>query len=157
MTCDKSVQLLSTQTDWVGWNQTNLTALCTSDCYSSLQNLATTAESACGDYIAPFNGHGLSATEMVDFYLYKYNLTCLADGSTFCLMQERMWDISKMDTVTWPTFTNKTYPDWQCKALAHDQDRIDFVIVDPVNGSPNVNESNGKIIPRLGSKRYPPR
>jgi len=117
LSCDVTVQLLNTQQEWVGWNQTNLTALCTSNCYNSLVSLESTVSSACGSYAIPFNGATISAGQILDYYQYKYNLTCLANAGTFCLMEEATWNIPQMiadNNATWPTHTNKTYPNWNC-------------------------------------------
>jgi hypothetical protein len=48
----------------------------------------------------------------MDFWMYKYNLTCLADGSSWCLMKQKQWFVDYLTTVTWPTYTSKFYPDW---------------------------------------------
>lgn len=116
--CDLSVQLLNTQTEWVGWNQSNLTALCTSECYNALFNLDSTAASACGSYSPAFNGATLNASQILSFYLYKFNRTCLKGENDFCLIEEQTWDIGTLvsqGNATWPKHTNKTYPDWNCK------------------------------------------
>lgn len=54
----------------------------------------------------------MNAERIVDFYMYKYNLTCLADGASWCLLEQRQWFLEYLPTVTWPTYTEKWYPDW---------------------------------------------
>jgi hypothetical protein len=54
----------------------------------------------------------MDAEKIVDFYEYKYNLTCLADGSSWCLLEQDKWFVEYLPTVTWPQYTDKWYPDW---------------------------------------------
>jgi hypothetical protein len=56
----------------------------------------------------------LDLPTVVDFYLYKFDLTCLADGSSWCLLEQDDWVLEALPSVTWPTYTEKTYPDWTC-------------------------------------------
>jgi hypothetical protein len=118
LTCDPVVGALQGQAHWVGWNQTTLPALCTSSCRSSLVSLQSTVGSACTSWSLSASGiDDLNATEILDYFIYKFDKTCLQDGSTFCHIQEQSWNIPNMTAaggVTWPTYTNKTYPDWQC-------------------------------------------
>jgi hypothetical protein len=118
LTCDPVVGALQGQSHWVGWNQTTLPALCTTSCRSSLVSLQSAVESACGSWGPPSNGpDSLNATDILDYFIYKFDKTCLTDGTTFCHIQEQNWNIPNMIAaggVTWPTYTNKTYPDWQC-------------------------------------------
>lgn len=54
----------------------------------------------------------LDLPTVVDFYLYKFDLTCLADGDSWCLLEQNDWVLEALPSVTWPTYTDKTYPDW---------------------------------------------
>lgn len=121
LSCDSTAQLLIKQTDWVGWNATNLTALCTSGCRSSLASLQNTVDTACASWAGGNLGPGtFNASTMIEYILYKYDMTCLADGSTFCYLERQTWDIQALDSAgkaTWPKYTNKTYYDWQSKYL----------------------------------------
>ncbi|KAI1115461.1 hypothetical protein F5Y14DRAFT_460583 [Nemania sp. NC0429] len=116
LNCDPVVQMLSYDLDRLAFTEASLTSLCKPACLSSLLTLESAVTSACGDYDVEFNGGFLSATEIVDFFLYKYNTSCLADSKgSFCLLVEETWDVSSLNssgTATWPTFTNKTYPDF---------------------------------------------
>jgi hypothetical protein len=124
ISCDTSVQLLIKQTDWIGWNATNLTALCTRGCRSSLVSLQATATSAC----AGWSGGNLGAakfntTSLMQFLVYKYDMTCLMDGNSFCYIQRQNWDIAALNSTgkaTWPKNTNKTYYDWNSKHMIVD-------------------------------------
>lgn len=117
LACDSSVQLLSYDMDRLEFDQDSLTTLCTASCSSSLRELETAVASACRTYDVEFNGAYLTAVQVVDLFFYKYNMSCLADGSgSFCLMVEDTWDVDALDAsgqATWPTFTNKTYPNFQ--------------------------------------------
>ena len=128
--CDPLISYLYKQTDWVGWNATNLTALvsstskarcaianmitrlCTSECRQSLANLKETVVPSCQELSFPLGGATIDAEKILDFYMYKYNLTCLSDGSSWCLLEERKWFVEYLPTVTWPSYTEKWYPDW---------------------------------------------
>jgi hypothetical protein len=68
--------------------------------------------SNCADLSIPLGGSTMDAEKIVDFYEYKYNLTCLADGSSWCLLEQDKWFIEYLPTVTWPQYTGKWYPDW---------------------------------------------
>jgi hypothetical protein len=83
---------------------------------------------------SPFN-----AERVIDFYQYKYNLTCLSSGSSWCLLDQRKWFTDQQPKVTWPQNTNKTYPDWN---------------YDPVNGT-NARDENGTIILPYNTVPYP--
>lgn len=118
LTCDPSVQLLYKQTSWVGWNTSSLNTLCNPSCFSSLQSLQSTVSAACGSWTSQLGAQAMNASAILDAFMYKYHLACLADGSTFCLTQLYNWDIPSMAAagqITWPSHTNKTYPDWQSK------------------------------------------
>lgn len=124
LTCDPSVQLLYKQTSWVGWNTSDLNTLCSPSCLSSLQSLQSTASAACGSWTGQVGAQALTASAILDAYMYKYRLACLADGSTFCLTQLYNWNIPAMaaaSRITWPTHTNKTYPDWQSKLQIYER------------------------------------
>ncbi|KAL4901141.1 hypothetical protein BDW74DRAFT_181995 [Aspergillus multicolor] len=115
--CDSSVQYLYKQHGWVegGWQESNLTRLCTDSCRSSLQSLRTQVDAACASWSTTADGLAVSASSMIDFYLYKYNTTCLTDGSSFCLLEQEDWTLQALEakgSVTWPAHINKTYPDW---------------------------------------------
>lgn len=116
LSCDSTVQLLNKQTDWVGWNATNLNALCVSDCRTSLVSLQNAVDTGCASWAGGALGSGtFNATTMMEFLLYKYDMSCLADGSTFCEIQKADWDIPSMVSAgkaTWPTHTAKAYYDW---------------------------------------------
>jgi hypothetical protein len=131
------------------WNQSDLTALCTSDCRSSLVSLQTTLASACSGYSPEFNGGQINTTLMLDFYLYKFDRTCLQDGSSFCHFEERAWDIPSMvasGNATWPTYTNKTYYDWACKLYQQSMYKL-IAPDDPINGTNRIDPSTGLTIP----------
>ncbi|PSK36695.1 hypothetical protein B9Z65_1878 [Elsinoe australis] len=133
LTCDNNVQLLNTPTSYVGWNTTGLTNLCTSACYSSLTSMAKTVTAACGSYSPVFNGMTINASQILDFYTYKYNYTCLKGIQYYCLVQDYNWNIPAMvaaGQATWPKYTNKTYPDWAN---------------DPINGT-NVVDDSGVVV-----------
>lgn len=91
--------------------QDSLEALCTSSCASSLADMDSAVASGCGSYEIDFNGALLSAVQVVDLFVYKYNMSCLADSSgAFCLMVEESWDVGTLNAsgeATWPSFTNK--------------------------------------------------
>ncbi|KAF1972802.1 hypothetical protein BU23DRAFT_568650 [Bimuria novae-zelandiae CBS 107.79] len=96
--------------------------------------------SSCSSYTfelgsAPFNGE-----QIIDFYQYKYNLTCLSSGSSWCLLGQRKWFTDKLSKVTWPTNTDKWYPDWRN---------------DPVNGTNAIDPENGTIIMPYNTVSYP--
>jgi len=114
LACDYKVQLLSYDMDRLEFNETDLTSLCTSSCYSSLSDLNDTVSSDCGDYDSEFNGAYLSTVQVVDLFICKYNMSCLADSSgSFCLMVEEIWDVGSLNssgTATWPTYTNVSFP-----------------------------------------------
>jgi hypothetical protein len=88
--CDASVQLLSYDLSYLQWAESNLTTLCTSSCESSLIALASSVQ-ACGDYSFDFNNGNLTAVQVVDLYLYKYNTSCVTDAATgaFCLIESK--------------------------------------------------------------------
>ncbi|KAH2165418.1 hypothetical protein KXW37_006451 [Aspergillus fumigatus] len=130
--CDPLVSRLYMQTDWVGWNATNLTALCTPECHQSLTSLKEIVTSNCADLSIPLGGSRMDAEKIVDFYEYKYNLTCLADGSSWCLLEQDKWFVEYLPTVTWPQYTDKWYPDW---------------INDPLNGTNAVDENGTVLLP----------
>lgn len=114
LSCDAKVQMLSYDMDRLDFSENDLTNLCTSSCYAGLQKLESAVSSACGTYDFEFNGAHLSAVQVVDLFLYKYNMSCLAESSgSFCLMVEQTWDVGALNssgTATWPTYINKTYP-----------------------------------------------
>ncbi|RDW67396.1 uncharacterized protein DSM5745_09262 [Aspergillus mulundensis] len=97
--CDSSVQYLYKQHGWVegGWQESNLTRLCTDSCRSSLQSLRTQVDAACASWSTTADGLAVSASGMVDFYLYKYNVTCLTDGSSFCLLEQDDWTLQALE------------------------------------------------------------
>ena len=66
ITCVGVVQLLNSQTDYVGWTQNELIALCSINCRNSLANLKATVQSACGNYKPAFNGHGITPAQLID-------------------------------------------------------------------------------------------
>lgn len=120
LNCDVTVQYLYKQHGWIegGWQESNLTLLCTDSCRQSLLNLRTQVDSACATWLTSMEGQNTSASTMVDFYLYKYNVTCLKDRSSFCLLEQENWSLQALEAkgqVTWPAYINKTYPDWRCR------------------------------------------
>jgi len=119
LACSSEVQLLVKQTDWVGWNATNLQSLCTTGCRSALVSLQTSASAACSSWTgANLGGTQMNATTMMEYIIYKYSMTCLADGATFCHKQRETWNIPSMITAgkaTWPKNTKKIYYDWASK------------------------------------------
>jgi hypothetical protein len=54
----------------------------------------------------------MDAERIVDFWMYKYNLTCLVDGDSWCLLEQNDWFVEKLTTTTLPPYTEKWYPDW---------------------------------------------
>ncbi|KAK5739014.1 hypothetical protein LTR17_005532 [Elasticomyces elasticus] len=116
LACDYKVQLLSFDMSRLEFNETDLQNLCTPSCYTSLLELNTTVSSSCGTYDFDFNGAYLSAVQVVDLFIYKYDMSCLADSSgQFCLLVENTWDVRSLNlsgTATWPTYTNKSFPNF---------------------------------------------
>lgn len=139
--CDTNIQLLSSDMDKLDFNQSQLTSLCTDSCKTSLDTLSTSVSSACGDYEVEFNDAYLSAVQAVDLYTYKYDMFCLTDSSTgnFCLMVEASWDITALNNsgdATWPTYTNKTFPDWTSNTDGSPAQDIDGTYIDNSNEMP---------------------
>lgn len=135
LSCPASVQLLSYDISYLSWTESNLTELCTTSCYTSLLTLESAVSTACGDYALSFNGGNLTALQIVDLFVYKYNMSCLTDPSTeaFCLVLEQSWDITALNDsgeATWPLYTNKTYPNW---------------VDDPFEGAPLL-DADGNIV-----------
>ena len=115
--CSGLVQLLGYDLEQLSWSQDDLSILCTSSCNSSLNSLASAVSFACGEYEINFNGGQLSAVQIVDFFGFKWNYSCLTNTETneFCLLQERTWNITELNNTgqaTWPLYTNKSYPNW---------------------------------------------
>lgn len=91
--------------------------------------MAKTVTAACGSYSPVFNGMTINASQILDFYTYKYNYTCLKGIQYYCLVQDYNWNIPAMvaaGQATWPKYTNKTYPDWASKL--DDSDRVLLLI-----------------------------
>jgi hypothetical protein len=150
--CDVSFGLLYQQNNWVDWNATTLTAyvgtssyigcpiclsdlfhsLCTENCRTSFNALKRRVRSACADLSFELGSATLNAERIVDFYTYKYNLTCLSSGSSWCLLDEKKWFLEFLPTTTWPKYTDKWYPDWSN---------------DPVNGTSRVDKNGTTILP----------
>lgn len=117
LACASTVQLLSYDLTYLAWSAGNLTSLCTPSCLSSLRTLESAVASTCGSYSFAFNNAETTAVQVVDLFIYKYNMSCLADIPTgqFCLVEEQTWNITQLNNsgkATWPTHTNKTYPNW---------------------------------------------
>jgi len=115
--CVQRVQLLSYDLSYLNFASSDLTALCTSSCATSLRSLQTSVGAACGTYSVAFNGANMSVPQVLDYYNFKYNLTCLQDTTTgqFCELEQQAWNISQLNSsgqATWPTYINKTYPNW---------------------------------------------
>lgn len=143
--CDANIQLLSSDMDKLDFNQSQLTALCSTSCKTSLSTLASSVSSACGDYEFDFNGAYLSTVQVVDLYTYKYDMFCLSDSSTgdFCLMVEATWDITALDNsgaATWPIYTNKTFPDWVNSDDGTPAQDVDGTYIDNSNEMPTFND-----------------
>lgn len=142
LTCHTNIQLLSADMDKLDFDQSQLTSLCTDACKTSLSTLAASVSSTCGDYEFEFNDAYLSAVQVVDLYTYKYDLFCLTDGATgdFCLTVEASWDIAALDNsgeATWPTHTNKTFPDWTNDAdFGTPAQDVDGTYIDNANEMP---------------------
>ncbi|KAI0203376.1 hypothetical protein F4808DRAFT_458140 [Astrocystis sublimbata] len=138
LACDPSVQLLSYDLDRLEFTQDSLETLCMPSCLSSLQSLETAVSSSCGTYDIDFDGAFLSAVQVVDLFMYKYKMSCLADSQgKFCLEVEKTWNISSLNTsgaATWPAHTNKTFPNFNFSPDGTPQDDVDGNIVD--NSSP---------------------
>ncbi|KAF2732644.1 hypothetical protein EJ04DRAFT_390869, partial [Polyplosphaeria fusca] len=138
--CDTSFPLLFRQTDLIGWNATNLTALCTDKCRTSLASLKQKVVSGCGSFSFELGSAYFNGERIIDFYQYKYNLTCLSSGSSWCLLDQRKWFTDKLTTVTWPKYTSKWYPDWAN---------------DPVNGTNRIDPENGTAVLPYNTVPYP--
>lgn len=113
--CAPSVQLLSFDFAYLDWSYSDLTSLCSASCFSALQYLESAVGQACGNYLFDFNNGEMTACQVVDLNMYKYQMSCLTDEDTddYCLMQEQTWNISTLNSsgqATWPTSTNVTYP-----------------------------------------------
>ncbi|KAJ6030994.1 hypothetical protein N7540_001726 [Penicillium herquei] len=92
-----------------------MTSLCTSECSSSLAELATAVEADC-DGTYNIDNQNWTLPGFMEYFQYKYGLICLADETTddFCLDLEASWNITEMvilDEAVWPTYTNKCYFD----------------------------------------------
>src|SRR2546423_13316990 len=85
--CDDRDHLLYKQTDWVGWNGTDLTALCTSSCNSSITSLKSAVDSACASTVFMLGGTDMDSPTLIDAILYHYEIACMTDGSTFGHLQ----------------------------------------------------------------------
>ncbi|PVI07195.1 carbohydrate-binding module family 50 protein [Periconia macrospinosa] len=101
-------------------------------CRTSLSSLKKTVTSACADLSFEMGATPFDAERILDFYTYKYNLTCLSSGSTWCALEERKWFLEYLPSVTWPEHTQKWYPDWSN---------------DPINGTNAVDENGTTILP----------
>lgn len=157
LNCDPSVQMLSYDLDRLEFTEASLTTLCKSSCLSSLLALDSAVSSACGDYDIEFNGAFLSATQTVDLFLYKYNMSCLADSEgSFCLLVEETWDVGSLNssgTATWPMFTNKTYPDFDNSPDGSPREDVDGNLIDDSDASP-VFQSYGLELDLTGQDYY---
>ena len=101
LACDVSVQTLSYDFDRLNFTTDDLSALCTSSCLSSLLTLESAVSSACGTYEVDFNGATISAVQVVDLFIYKYNMSCLADSTgSFCLLVEETWNVGSLNSST---------------------------------------------------------
>ncbi|KAI4693341.1 uncharacterized protein J4E88_001712 [Alternaria novae-zelandiae] len=98
----------------------------------SFDSLKQKVVSSCGDLSFDLGGVPFDAKRILDFYTYKYNLTCLHGDSDWCLMEQRKWFVEYLPTVTWPSFTEKWYPDW---------------FNDPINGTNRIDENGTTIMP----------
>lgn len=49
----------------------------------------------------------MTADKIMDYYMYKFNLTCLSDGTNWCYFEQRKWFLDYLPKVTWPKFTSK--------------------------------------------------
>lgn len=143
LACDPSVQMLSYDLDRLEFTQDSLTTLCKPSCLSGLLTLDNAVSSACGNYDIEFNGAFLLATQIVDLFIYKYNTSCMADSKgSFCLMVEETWDVGALNssgTATWPTFTNKTYPDFNNSPDGTPREDLDGNVIDNSDSSPIFN------------------
>ena len=115
--CVDTVQLLAFDLEYLLWSESDLSSLCTSACSSSLTALESAVSSACGDYEFDFNAGQMTAVQVVDLYIFKYQLSCLTntESNQFCLIEEQSWNITQLNNTgeaTWPSHTNKTYPNW---------------------------------------------
>jgi hypothetical protein len=57
-------------------------SLCTADCQTDLTNLKTNIVSSCPDLSFSLGGSQFTADRIMDFWISKYSLTCLTDGSS---------------------------------------------------------------------------
>jgi hypothetical protein len=135
LACDDRVQLLGGyDLDTLEFDQAALSSLCTSDCRDSLLALESVVSSACNDYDIDFNGGYISATEVVDLFAYKYNMSCLADSSgNFCTIVEAAWDVDLLNAsgrATWPTHTDKLYPDFSEGSDGEPRQDVDGTYID---------------------------
>ncbi|PYI13867.1 hypothetical protein BO99DRAFT_314610, partial [Aspergillus violaceofuscus CBS 115571] len=145
LNCDPKVQLLSYDFDRLDWTEADLTTLCTSPCYSSLQALNETVTSSCGSYEFDFNNAELTAVQVVDLYMYKYNMSCLTEIATgsFCLIVEQSWNLTALNqsgTITWPEFTNVTFPNFVDNDDGAPSLDLDDNPLDESNPSPRFND-----------------
>lgn len=157
LNCDTSVQMLSYDLDRLQFSGDSLTTLCKSPCLSSLLALDSAVSSACGDYDIQFNGAFLSATKIVDLFIYKYNTSCMTDSKgSFCLMVEDTWDVGSLNssgTATWPMFTNKTYPDFNDNPNGSPREDLDGNLFDDSDPLP-VFQSYGLELDLTGQDYY---
>jgi len=117
LSCPLQVQLLSYDLSVLNWQQSDYAALCTPACKSSLQKLASSGASACPSFSTAFNGGTISVGQILDYYNFKFNITCLTDTATggYCELVQQTWNIPQLNAsgkATWPTYTNKSYPNW---------------------------------------------
>ena len=158
LNCDQQVQLLSYDMDRLEWTQSKLTAVCTPSCLSSLQSLLSAVGSACAGHEIPFSGTTLAASDIVELYLYKYQLSCLTETSSgsFCLMVEETWDVGALESsgnATWPEHTNVTFPDFTESTVGTPATDTDGTLID--NSDPYLNFTDlGLELPWIGQDYY---
>ncbi|KAF8859499.1 hypothetical protein BDZ45DRAFT_358156 [Acephala macrosclerotiorum] len=121
------IQLVTYGIQAVGWNTTSMASMCTSDCTSSLAELATAVEEGCGNITMMIDTQAVTFSSWVDHIQYKFGLICLADANSgdFCLDVEKTWNITEMvldNTATWPNNTYKCYFDAQADTWDYVQD-----------------------------------
>jgi hypothetical protein len=135
LACDDRVQVLGGyDLDTLEFDEAALSSLCSNDCRNSLSALERAVSSSCNDFEIDFNGGYLSATEIVDLFIYKYDMSCLADSSgSFCAIVEESWDIDSLNAsglATWPTNTDKIYPDFSEGSYGDPVQDIDGTYID---------------------------
>ncbi len=114
--CDTTVQKLTADLDKLAPSESDLLALCTDGCSSSLRDLKASVQQQCTGFEFYFNDDYWRVEDVVDLFQYKFGSVCLRDSDkNFCLVVEETWDVGALDKAgkaTWPAYSNKTFPNW---------------------------------------------